>query len=273
VRWRAEDLRPHVNESNKVTGLTQPSRIPGFIRDAHRALSNERLHEYRREQADTALQRLGYYAWNIALCESLYPALHLCEVTLRNSLFETLRREFPVIARGTRVTCWMDDGTRVLTQEHAVRVAAAKRKLITALKGSRVPFTPGRLVAEMSFGFWTYLFDAAYGFISPGAPGLWPRLLDDVFPNLPDAQAVPRRRQDFADRLGEILRLRNRAFHHEPLWKDPHLADKHAMVVETIEWMNPAVARALSEFDRFGWVWQQSTARYLRRTIRDVAKR
>lgn len=86
-------------------------------------------------------------------------------------------------------------------------------------------------------------------------------------------QTVPRRRQDFADRLGEIVRLRNRAFHHEPLWKDPHLDRKHAMVVETIHWMNPAVVRALSEFDRFPWVWRESTARYLRRTIRDVAKK
>lgn len=80
---------------------TQPSHIPSFIRNAHRALSNERLHEYRRTASDPALHRLGLYAWNIALCESLYPALHLCEVTLRNSLFEVLRREFPVVPRGT----------------------------------------------------------------------------------------------------------------------------------------------------------------------------
>lgn len=109
VRLRAEDLRPHGYEYTQVSNSTQPSRIPGFIRDAHRALSNERLHEYRRTQADTALHRLGHYAWNIALCESLYPALHICEVTLRNSVFEVLRREYPVIQRGTRVTCWMDD--------------------------------------------------------------------------------------------------------------------------------------------------------------------
>ncbi len=251
----------------------QPSRIPAFIRDAHRALSNERLHEYRRRQSDTALQRLGYYAWNIALCESLYPALHLCEVTLRNSLFEVLRREYPVVPRGTRVTCWLDDGTRVLTPEHADRVAAGKRKLLERLRGSRVPFTPGRLVAELSFGFWTYLFDSEYGYVSPKTPGLWPRLLEDVFPNLPDPQAVPRRRAEFASRFAEILRLRNRAFHHEPLWREPDLDRKHAMVVETIEWMNPSAARALKEFDRFNWVWREATARYLRRTLREIAKR
>lgn len=161
----------------------------------------------------------------------------------------------------------------MLTAEHAERVAAAKRKLLDRLKGSRVPLTPGRLVAEMSFGFWTYLFDSDYGYVSPKTPGLWPRLLNDVFPNLPDPQTVPRRRRDFAVRLAAIVRLRNRAFHHEPLWKDSDLDQKHAMVVETISWMNPAVARALQELDRFGWVWQESTVRYLRRTIRDVAKR
>jgi hypothetical protein len=244
-----------------------------FIRDVHRALSNERLHEYRKTPSDPALQRLGLYAWNVALCESLYPALHLCEVTLRNSLFQVLRREFPVVAQGTRVTCWLDAGTRVLTSEHAERVKAAKQKLVDRLRGSRVPFTPGRLVAEMSFGFWTYLFDSSYGYVSPRTPGLWPRLLDDVFPNLPDSQHVPRRRGDFAARFAEIVRLRNRAFHHEPLWKEADLDQKHAVVVETIEWMNPAVARALRELDRFGWVWQESTARYLRRTVREVAKR
>lgn len=269
----AEDLRPHAEKYILVRIPTQPSRIPSFIRDAHRALSTERLHEYRRTPADTALERLGYYAWNVALCESLYPSLHLCEVTLRNSLFEVLRREFPVVPRGTRVTCWLDDGTRVLTPEHAARVDAAKRKLMDRLKGSRVPFTPGRLVAEMSFGFWTYLFDSDYGYVSPKTPGLWPRLLDRVFPNLPPSHVIPRRRGDFAVRLSEIVRLRNRAFHHEPLWNEPDLARKHAMVLETIEWMNPAVARALKEFDRFPWVWQELIARYLRRGIREVARR
>jgi hypothetical protein len=273
VRSRAEDLRPHADKYTQVSIPTQPSRIPAFIREAHRALSNERLHEYRRAPSDTALQRLGLYAWNIALCESLYPAFHLCEVTLRNSLFEVLRREFPVVPRGTRVTCWLDDGSRVLTPEHSARVNAAKLKLLDRLKGSRVVFTPGRLVAEMSFGFWTYLFDSDYGYVSARTPGLWPRLLEDVFPNLPDPQMVPRRRGDFAARFAEIVRLRNRAFHHEPLWNEPDLDKKHAMVVQTIEWMNPAVARALQEFDRFGWVWQESTARYLRRALRDVAKR
>lgn len=273
MRSRAEDLRPRALKFSAGSTPTQPSRIPAFIRDANRALSNERLHEYRRSSTDTALQRLGLYAWNIALCESLYPALHLCEVTLRNSLFEVLRREYPVIPRGTRVTCWLDDGTRVLTAEHAARVQAVKQRLVDRLKGSRTPFTPGRLVAEMSFGFWTYLFDSDYGYVSPRSPGLWPRLIDQVFPNLPDAQTVPRRRADFAARLAELVQLRNRAFHHEPLWKDPALDCKHAMLIETINWMNPAVASALREFDRFDWIWQESTAGYLRRGIRQVAKR
>lgn len=273
MRECAEDLRPHAYEHTSVRHSSQPSRVPAFIRDTQRALSTERLHEYRRAASDPALHRLGYYAWNVALCESLYPSLHLCEVTLRNSLFEVLRREFPVPPYRTGVTCWLDDGTRVLTQEHADRVAAAKRKLLDRLRGSRVPFTPGRLVAEMSFGFWTYLFDSEYGYVSPKAPGLWPRLLDQVFPHLPDVQAVPRRRAEFSSRLAEIVRLRNRAFHHEPIWKEPGLAEKHAMVVETIRWMNPAVARALQELDRFPWIWQKSTARYLRRTLRNVAQR
>jgi hypothetical protein len=272
MRSHAEDLRPHADKYTYVPVTTQPSQVPAFIREAHRALSNERLLEYRRAPSDTALQRLGLYAWNIALCESLYPALHLCEVTLRNRLFDVLRREYPVIPRGIRVTSWLDDGTRVLTPEHAERVAAAKRKLLGRLKGSRVPFTSGRLVAEMSFGFWTYLFDSNYGYVSAKTPGLWPRLLDDVFPNLPDPHLVPRRRGDFAARFAEIVRLRNRAFHHEPLWKEQDLDQKHAMVMETIRWMNPAVARALQELDRFAWVWQESTARYLRRAIREVAK-
>jgi hypothetical protein len=269
----AEDLRPRGSKYIAVSTSSQPSRIPGFIRDAHRVLSTERLHEYRRAQTDTALQRLGYYAWNIALCEALYPALHLCEVTLRNSLFEVLKREFPVVQRGTRTTCWLDDGTRVLTQEHAERVAAAKRKLLDRLKGSRTPFTPGRLVAEMSFGFWTYLFDSESGYVSPRSPGLWPRLLEDVFPYLPDTQTVPRRRADFASRFAKILRLRNRAFHHEPLWKEPDLHLQHARLVETIGWMSPAAAGALKDLDRFPWVWQESTARYLRRTLRQIAQR
>lgn len=274
VRDCAEDLGPRVRQYTPVTAREQaPSKIPAFIRDATRSLSTERLHEYRRNAGDPALTRLGYYAWNIALCEALYPALHLCEVALRNSLHETLRREYPVRAKGERVTSWLDAGTRVLTPEHAERVDKAKRKLQARLRGHRIPFTPGRLIAEMSFGFWTYLFDSEYGYVSSRSPGLWPRLLDSVFPNLPDQSVCPRQREFFATRLGDILRLRNRAFHHEPLWKRPDLKAEHGKVVETIGWLNPAAARTLAEFDRFPWVWEEVTGRFLRAKVREVAAR
>jgi hypothetical protein len=59
--------------------------LSAFVSELHRALSVERLESYRPVGGDD-LEMLTNYFWNLALAESLTPALHAVELVLRNSI-------------------------------------------------------------------------------------------------------------------------------------------------------------------------------------------
>jgi hypothetical protein len=62
-------------------------------------------------------------------------------------------------------------------------------------------------------GFWTALFNAPYERALWNPPMLG--LLDDTFPFVPRRS---RSRRRLFQHLDTIRRLRNRMFHHEPIW-------------------------------------------------------
>jgi len=71
--------------------------------------------------------------------------------------------------------------------------------------------THGKVIAELSFGFWRFLCTAPY------LTSLWVPILADAFPNHPqhgDPRAV---RADVEDRIQRVHFLRNRIAHHEPI--------------------------------------------------------
>jgi hypothetical protein len=55
-------------------------------------------------------------------------------------------------------------------------------------------------------------------------------------------------------RLNRLRRLRNRVFHHEPIWYWRDLSQQHQKVIEVIGWINPAMKSFIWGFDRFAQV-------------------
>ena len=109
-------------------------------------------------------------------------------------------------------------------------VVKAKRKL----KAEAKPETPGRVVAELSFGFWTALTDKRY------ARSLW-------VPHLCKAFLHRRMNHKTAHaRLDGIRKLRNRVAHHEPIMSR-NLAQDLEEVIETIGWICPTTAAWVDE--------------------------
>jgi len=77
-------------------------------------------------------------------------------------------------------------------------------------------------------------------------PALWPRLAPQGFPFIPKEH---RSRPRILARLDELRELRNRVFHHEPIW-DRNLDRVHSRVIDTLSWMNQGVAKAVDELSR-----------------------
>ena len=88
----------------------------------------------------------------------------------------------------------------------------------------------------------------------------WRKLLSAVFPNAP---AYLRKRDEIHARLDRIRRLRNRVFHHEPIWHLRDLPEQHRLILETIGWISPAMLAMTGLLDRFDNVYTGGTQPYV----------
>ncbi len=213
-----------------------------FANSLAQTLSIERLDAYRNRmpKPTSELELLGRYAWNMALSESLYPTLQLMEIALRNTIHHTASQYF---GRDD----WFDVPD-VLKHDHE-RDAIRKAKL--ALSRQRKKTDSSRIVAELSFGFWTSLLDSRY------EQTLWPRLLQSAFPHMPRRR---RTRSELSKRFLTVRNLRNRVFHHEPIWHWQDLVLQHEQILEALAWINPAACDLAQVLDRFKSVHSAGTA-------------
>lgn len=204
---------------------------PAFSQQVESILHTERLDAYRQDGADHTLT-LARYMLNMALSESLYPTLQFSEIALRNAVHRELSARC-----GT--DGWFDSPSARLTPWQQDKVAEAK----ATLRRSQKPLTPGRIVAELTFGFWTGFFNNAHARTGIGA-----FLSRSAFPHAP---VVEQYRARLDRRWQDIRDLRNRVFHHERIlhWRD--LDARHQAILEIIAWMSPPLHELASSLDRF----------------------
>ncbi|WP_052403135.1 hypothetical protein [Legionella massiliensis] len=108
-------------------------------------------------------------------------------------------------------------------------------QVIDDLRKRNKSIEAGRIVAELSFGFWTSLFDIRY----EHSQVLWPKLLKGTFQYLPKRQ---RTRAFLSRELNRIRFLRNRVFHHEPIWPWKDLAQQHQQILNLTNGLSPAAS-------------------------------
>jgi hypothetical protein len=204
------------------------------LADIHAALSSPRLAAYRAPGEDDRVA-LARYVWNLQLCEAFYPAFHLLEVSLRNSL------DAAITAR-SGTDHWYTPEAAILDAAEAREVEKVRAQL-RGTHGGREPH-PGQVVAGLMFGFWTSLFKRSY----EHQQRLWPHILRDVLPGMP---RTSRKRSVAAGRFHDLRQARNRIFHHEPIWnRDP--ARLRLELFEAITWVSPASRALVDQIDRSG---------------------
>lgn len=169
------------------------------------------------------------YTLNAVLSESLYTPLHMLEVTLRNRVHQVMGK-----AHGD---AWFDLPEH---QFNAVQADMLKKARLDLQEKGKDP-TPGRMVASLTFGYWTAMLGKEY-------ENLWQTTLKDIA-RREDGKGL--RRKDFTKSLGAIRTLRNRLAHHETVlhWDLP----KHyGNILQLITWLSPVAAdwcTACSRFD------------------------
>jgi len=136
---------------------------------------------------------MDLYIWNSQAAAAFYESLHLLEVALRNTLNNALTAHWS--------PTWYRDRSVPLSPGSRTEVAKAIQR---ATQGG-ITESPGRVVAELTFGFWWSLLGDNYD------QRLWKPCLKQAFP------ASVRRRRLHAT-LDDLRRLRNRCAHHEPIF-------------------------------------------------------
>ncbi|MCY3879602.1 MAG: Abi family protein [Rhodobacteraceae bacterium] len=196
------------------------------------ALSFERFNRYLEWAAGNHEQALDLYALNTRLSESLYTPLQMLEVTLRNRIH--------VVLADAVCERWFD-------QVNFLRVENQRRQIEKAyedLKGNDRDVAAGRVVAALTFSFWTSMF-------SPDYEQLWQQTL---FRIAIGNGGKCRARKEFSAPLTQIRILRNRVAHHEPIiqW---NLQKHYGNITELTRWLAPVSADWCRQHSRFPEVY------------------
>ncbi|HZB33516.1 MAG TPA: hypothetical protein VE465_25380 [Streptosporangiaceae bacterium] len=180
---------------------------PSHVITLRSRLSNERLSSYDRITSGRHAETLSLYEWNTAISAAFYASLQCLEVVLRNALDRELTRWHASLDRRG---FWYDDPAGVLDIRRRQDITEARRRIRLA----RRPVTPGRIVSELSFGFWRYLLTSRY------EGSLWTPALRHAFPGL-----RPPRRKDVSARVARLHQLRNQLAHHKAIYDRDLQAD------------------------------------------------
>lgn len=214
-----------------------------YWENIQRILSVERLSVYRADDAGPR-KTVARYLWNMALCESLYAPLQLFEVGLRNSIDRAM---MSIVG----VPNWYD--AIQLTAWGYQKVGRAKNKI----SRQKHIVSSGRVVAELSLGFWTSMFESHY---ETQQAMFLPSGIKMVFPKL---QKSLHNRKRIKSKLERIRLLRNRVFHHERVihWHD--LPQQYESILEIMDWIDFDLGSISGVVDRFSQIHGEGIEPYM----------
>lgn len=187
----------------------------------------------------------GAYIWTVKAAASLLPLLSTLEISLRNAIHSTATKNigdnwYDILATKVRKTFKLQRHDQNNIAWHFGEVSRIKNKLKTPPRGLT---THDLLVAKMDFGFWDNLLRECFS-KNNYSNALWPKYLNDVFPNLPNGHT----NATIQVEVSALRDLRNDISHHSPIWKKPHVVDETTAItyinaqidkiIEIISWLS-----------------------------------
>lgn len=186
-----------------------------------RLLTMERLRSYLSARDQNLSRALRLYEWNMSAGSAVMATTGMVEVIVRNAL----DRQLSVWADRKGHQDWL--GALPLDQRGRDDIAKARSR--ATLRGRR-PEEHGRVVAELSFGFWRYLVSQRYH------ASMWVPALHKAFPGV--GADIRKGRREVERRLVNLMLVRNRAAHHEPIHRRDLRADFED-AIELVGWVDP----------------------------------
>ncbi|MCL1943527.1 MAG: hypothetical protein FWF54_08310 [Candidatus Azobacteroides sp.] len=185
---------------------------------------------------------MNLHCTNLLVSQAFYPVLNLTEIFLRNALYSSVAAYFSnpdwIISEKNG---FMNDVSLLKSVFYLKNsVIAAENKMTK--KGIAV--SPGKVLAEQSFGFWVSLFENAHYKLLGGS-------VIHVFPHKP--KYINRKAVFLL--LSRIRDFRNRIYHNEPICFNGSSVDfSYASqikqdLIEMLGWINPEIQNYVAHFD------------------------
>ena len=206
---------------------TEPAALtPDDYQSLLPLVTAERLGSYVRATSGTTTGAFELYEWNMRAAASVMELTSMIEVITRNAL-DTQLRDW--VQRKHPGASWLDtipvdtQGIKDLRQARSRATRSGKRTEIH-----------GRVVAELSLGFWRYLVESRY------LTSLWVPATHASFPF--GHSDLRTRQKDVAFRMQQLNYVRNRAAHHEPIHQRD-LARDLQLALELAAWISPTARK------------------------------
>ncbi len=196
-------------------------------------LSAPRFKTYQDFASGDDQRALRIYQWNLELCAAFYMPLHICEISIRNGVVQALESQFGAdwhTSIGFQRTLPESKGYNPKQDLILTRAKLERHAVLSA----------GKVVAELKFVFWEYMFTARHD------NHLWKPYFQQSFPNAAD---LPAGRNDIRHRIELVRRLRNRIAHHEPIFRRDLMRD-YKGIIDLIAWRSSSVARWVEDNQR-----------------------
>lgn len=195
----------------------------------------KRFGAYRLESDESLLDPLARYHWNMALAEALTPVLSGSEIQLRNVVNDAVKQS-------TGSEFWFKDFRLLSLRSEELEYVQKTEWDLNNKRAAGFHPSADDYVSELSFKFWTGLLDPYY------ANSIWNAGLSKRFRNL---ETSGKSQTHVRRTYNRIRELRNRAYHHEPIWSLGELPEVYSLALESIGWISPTAHKLISEFDRF----------------------
>ncbi len=204
--------------------------------------SHPRINRYSIATSSTNKRTLKLYKANLKISQAFHPLLGVTEVVLRNRLNEILSNHFSdfnwII---NQKTGFMNDPS--LSPKYSLKNQVLKVE--NHLSRSGISITNGKVISDLTFGFWTEFFEAHIFRLISGTP-------TQIFKHLP----IPHDRKNIAMELNNIRKFRNRINHNEPICFNGHSIDftstlnVHDSIINVLSWIDPKLLRLTKELDK-----------------------
>ena len=222
-------------------------------------LSQPRLNKFIHHFPSDYNKALLLYRSNVRLSQAFYPLLSILEVSVRNALDIQLSAHFHDPEWLLHQTAGTFNDPELGRSRYPYRLRNAIQKVHRHLGAE---YTPGKLIAELTFGIWTDFFDRTHYRLLAGEP-------IKIFPRLPKTV----KRANIYDRLNSIRYFRNRIYHYEPICFKNGSFDLsetkkvYTEIKELLSWFDADLLKYVEDIDYIEYEIERTNNLALRRNI------